>query len=202
VAVAASQLRAVTPFDFDPGRTHLVQGAWLEGIGCPTNAKVFDGTTSFTADGCPTGDPQDRGNEGLLLAKTGPTGNFASSGAILEGERGIEISELGYDIRKPTPAADPRGSHCGAGAPRFNVRTTDGDLFFIGCNSPPGEPVAMGDGWVRLRWGEGADPLLAFGPAGLEDITGREIRSISIVFDEGQDTGPDEFGLAVLTTST
>jgi hypothetical protein len=32
----------------------------------------------------------------------------------------------------------------------------------------------------------------------LEDITGKKLKSLSIVFDEGQDTGPDNFGLAVL----
>jgi hypothetical protein len=32
----------------------------------------------------------------------------------------------------------------------------------------------------------------------LEDITSVQVRRLSIVFDEGQDTGPDNFGLAVL----
>ena len=32
----------------------------------------------------------------------------------------------------------------------------------------------------------------------LTNITGLEVKSISIVFDEGQDTAPDNFGLAVL----
>ena len=42
---------------------------------------------------------------------------------------------------------------------------------------------------------------MAFTPAGvLTDITGKEVKSISIAFDEGQDAsgGPDSFGLAVL----
>ncbi|MGZ8783356.1 MAG: hypothetical protein ACXWZB_07640, partial [Gaiellaceae bacterium] len=83
----------------------------------------------------------------------------------------------------------------GAGAPRFNVATTTGN-YFIGCNSPP--PVASpGVGYMRLRWG-GTLPLLAFGSSGaLVPGTGT-VKSISIVFDEGYDTGPDNFGLAVL----
>ncbi len=32
----------------------------------------------------------------------------------------------------------------------------------------------------------------------LDDISGKTVKSLSIVFDEGQDTGPDNFGLAVL----
>jgi len=55
----------------------------------------------------------------------------------------------------------------------------------------------VGNGWLRLRWG-GAMPLLAFGPSGLVDISQLDVRTLSIVFDEGQDTGPDNFGLAVL----
>lgn len=56
-----------------------------------------------------------------------------------------------------------------------------------------------GQGWIRLRWG-GSAPPLAFPQAGggPVDISGFEVDSISIIFDEGQDTGPDNFGLAVL----
>ena len=189
-----------SPFQFDPFKTMLVQGSWLSGIGCPTDATVHDGTTAtpFTAGGCPTGDSTDRSVEGLLLAKTGPTvGNFASSGAILRNVSGITLSELGYDIRKPAAPPDDRGSHCGAGAPRFNIVTSDG-TFFLGCNSPPAVVTATGDGWIRLRWT--GTPFMAFNTSGvLVAVTGT-ISSIFILFDEGTDAsgGPDEFGLAVL----
>lgn len=190
---------SVTAREFDPGRTFLVQAEWLDGIGCPTNARTLlfnaDGSTSpgtFTDAGCPTGDP-DRQNEGLLLVKTGPTANFASAVAELGGVRGIRLTELGYDIRKPRTFADPSGSHCGAGAPRFNVVTEDGVNHFVGCASPPPLQTNTGVGWLRLRWT--AVQLAAASPPILP--TDR-VRSISIVFDEGQDTGPDNFGLAVL----
>jgi hypothetical protein len=62
---------------------------------------------------------------------------LASAGAKIEGVRGQPITELGWDIRKPESSSDPRGSHCGAGAPRWNIETRDGESFFIGCNSPP-----------------------------------------------------------------
>jgi len=187
-----------SPFQFDPFKTMLVQGSWLSGIGCPTDATVRpflpDGTIGdpvpFSAGACDAAaDSSDRSVEGLLLAKTGPTSNFASSGAILRNVSGISLTELGYDIRKPgSDPSDPRGSHCGAGAPRFNVTTSTG-FFFIGCNSPPGTVTDSGDGWIRLRWTTAAGNL---------PITGT-VSSIAILFDEGQDTGgPDFFGLAVL----
>ena len=36
-AFAAVQHFQVKPDEFDPAHTHLVQGAWLDGIGCPTD---------------------------------------------------------------------------------------------------------------------------------------------------------------------
>src|SRR2546428_837120 len=85
-----------TPW-FDPAHTHLVQSGWLEGIGCPTGAKVFDGssTSTYTDPACPTGDSRDKVNEGLLLVKTGPTPNVASAGAVLKDVKGTTLTELG-----------------------------------------------------------------------------------------------------------
>lgn len=202
----------VDPFQFDPGKTDLVRARWLRGTGCPTNATTFDGSTSksFSDPACNDqaggGDPKDRKNAGLLLVKTGPTTNDAAAGAEVKGVKGITLAELGYDIRKPATLAadpnDPRGSHCGAGAPRFNVATTAG-FFFVGCNSPPATTATGGPAgaWQRLRWGK--PPLVCVlgfrspGPGVAECITGT-VQSIAIVFDEGDDTGPDNFGLAVL----
>src|SRR5438477_5721361 len=73
----------VVPFQFDPSGTNLVKAEWLIGIGCPTGATATTGPVTDPA--CATGDPQDRRNEGLLLAKTGPTGNNAAAGARLLG---------------------------------------------------------------------------------------------------------------------
>src|SRR6202011_5888193 len=111
-------------------------------------------TSPYTDPACMTGDPRDQHNQGLLLAKTGPsTTNFAAAQAELRGLRGTTLTELGYDLRKPTSAGDPSGSHCGAGAPRFDITTEDGTTYFIGCNSPPAVQTATGNGWIRLRWG-------------------------------------------------
>lgn len=182
----------VIPFEFDPFKTYLVRARWLRGTGCPTGATTNNGTPgTFTDDACPSGDSKDTKNEGLLLVKTGPTGNIAAPGAEVKGVNGITLTELGYDIRM--------GSHCGAGAPRFNVVTMDGVNHFVGCSSPPG--VVMGlpsTGWRRLRW----DAVLlaaAFPPILSTDV----VKSISIIFDEGTDeaggpNGPESSGLAVL----
>ena len=188
----------VVPFEFDPNHTSLVRAFWMRGIGCPTGATAvaFSGaTTPVTDPACTTGDPKDSPgkNKGLLLVKTGPsTENFASAGAVLNGVKGITLTELGYDIRKGTAAVNPAGSHCGAGAPRFNVLTTDGTNHFIGCNSPPGTPLALSDSWLRLRWFAVAGCVPGFPPVC------SPVQSITIIFDEGTDTGPDLFGLAVL----
>ena len=197
--------------EFDPAHTHLVQGAWLKGIGCPTNARTSGVSTedTFTDPACPTGDPKDNKVEGLLLAKTGPTANFAAAVARIDGVKGEKLTDLGWDIRKPGTSLDPRGSHCGAGAPRWNLTvrnpgTGQEGSFFIGCNSPPPTLQTPGVGYVRMRWGAPlfavvADATPPCTPSeGQCNITGFEIRSLSIVFDEGYDTGPDNFGMAIL----
>jgi hypothetical protein len=205
-AWAAANFNSVVPQEFDPGHTFLVQAAWLNGIGCPTSADVAvypatKPTATYTA--CATGDTKDKHNEGLLLAKAGPTNNNASATASLKDVKGTQLTELGYDIRKPgSDVNDPRGSHCGAGAPRFDITLQDGSSYFLGCNSPApttDAPEGTNSEWQRLRWG-GSAPLMAFNAStfALTDITGQTVKSISIVFDEGQDQGPDNFGMAVL----
>jgi hypothetical protein len=186
---------SVVPSEFDPFDTRLVHSDWENGTGCPSNAWTTpDGVTfdTHTDLACTSGDPKDKHHFGLLLVKTGPTGNFASATASLVGVKGITLTELGYDIRKNFLGTE--GSHCGAGAPRFNVTTFDNVTHFVGCASPPGVPVATSDGWTRLRW-LAAELLAAFPPIMPTDV----VKSISIVFDEGQDLGPtSSFGAAIL----
>jgi hypothetical protein len=105
--------------------------------------------------------------------------------------KGITVNELGYDIRKVRTTASPIGSHCGAGAPRFDVVTTDGTVHFVGCNSPAPTQTPSSTGWIPLRW----SPATAFPPMSTDIV-----QRIVIVFDEGQDPsgGPDQFGAAIL----
>ena len=204
------------PRDFDPGKTNLVQASWLSGIGCPTGATIalpnadftgVGGFTTYTDPACLTGsDPKNQRNQGLLLVKTGPNVNFAAATAELINVKGITLTELGYDIRKfgLGTYSGPQGSHCGAGAPRFNILTTT-NSYFLGCSSPPPSEVD-GAGWIRLRW----SPVIAYcvSPTpttacpvnfALVPVTGT-VQRITIVFDEAQDGfgGPDEFGAAIL----
>ncbi|HYV64733.1 MAG TPA: hypothetical protein VE964_00735 [Myxococcales bacterium] len=166
---SAREFNQVDPFTFDPKDTDLVAARWIHGIGCPPGDA-----------GCPTGDRSDKDNAGLLLVKTGATANDAAAGAELKNVSGITLTELGYDIRS--------GSHCGAGAPRFNVVTTDNVTHFVGCASPPPAVMARSAGWMRLRW----LPAEAFPPIA------SPVKSISIVFDEGQDVPGDGSGSAIL----
>src|SRR5207248_2870598 len=125
----------VNPFQFDPSNTNLVTAAWLGGLGCPTSTVVAafapPAFTTITVvpyhdTTCPTGDPKDKKNEGLLLAKTGPTNNNASADATINGVQGEVLTEVGVDIRN--------GTHCGAGAPRFNIVVGGSStIHFVGC---------------------------------------------------------------------
>jgi hypothetical protein len=197
----------VQPSVYDPADSDLVQASWLTGLGCPLAARTSTypatkPTGTFSDPACPTGDPKDKQNQGLLLVKTGPTENNAAAGANINGlPKNTVLSELGYDLRKPASASGSSGSHCGAGAPRFNVQTADGNFYFIGCNSATTSTANGSDTWIRLRWGTGtAGSVMGFNATqgfALQPITSPVV-SISIIFDEGTDTGPDNFGAAIL----
>lgn len=206
-AYAGSRHMSVQPREFDPFGTPLITAEWIDGIGCPTNARTAAGNAQQTAPGgpgpaytdpaCANGNtPRDRKVQGLLLSKTGPTANFASAQAIVK-KPPRTITELGWDIRKPGPelGAGLRGSHCGAGAPRWNITTKSGQTVFIGCISPPATTQTPGVGFVRMRWGASTPVVVGTTPTTLGAL---EVKSLKIVFDEGYDSGPSNFGLAVL----
>ena len=139
VAYAAeSKFKQAKPDTYDPAKTFLVGASWDQGIGCPTNAKIatYPSTTAtgtYTDPACPTGDSKDKKNEGLVLAKTGPTSNNAELFVTLEDLKGVTPTELGYDLRKPgADVNDPRGSHCGAGSPMFQLEMQNGDVYYVG----------------------------------------------------------------------
>jgi len=99
--------------------------------------------------------------------------------------------ELGFDYRN--------GTHCGAGAPRFNVMATDGFHFVGGCangtpTAAPQDPLE----WTRVRF-DTSNSAQSFPPI----AAGSVIQSISILYDEGTDatSSPDDpngVGLSVL----
>jgi hypothetical protein len=104
-------------------------------------------------------------------------------------------SHLGFDYRN--------GSHCGAGAGRFNLTVKNGSVqtlhFVGGCSNdstPTPAPQDPGQ-WTRVRF-ELTNPAEAFPPVPV----GSTIVSISILYDEGTDTvlvtDPMGIGLAVI----
>jgi hypothetical protein len=154
---AASKFMKVKPAVFDPGDTDEVASAWVTRQGLPDAGKS---------------------DHALYLAKTTTTATNAAALAIVQGVQGTKLTEIGWDVRTD--------GHCGAGAPRFNVVTTDNVTHFIGCSSPP--PISMttindrrGKTWERRRY----DPMTAFPPI----LPADTVKSITVVFDEGTDQG-------------
>jgi len=199
VAYAADgAFNSANPHSYDPAHTSLVTSGWINGIGCPTNAIVANPNAGYTGVGstspytdaaCPTGDPSDNHNQGLLLSKTGPTNNFAAAQVQLNGiKKGTTLTELGFDIRG--------GSHCSAGAPRFEVVTDQGNDWNIGCST--GTKTTSSTEWSRMRWSSTNGTLVGYDASNgyaYGAVTGT-VKSISIIMDEGQDADP--IGLAVL----
>jgi hypothetical protein len=154
-----------TPFEFDPGHTGIVAGEWVKHLGLPQD--------------------NDKNRFGLLLSKNGTTPTNASAGLVIHGVKGLHLTELGFDVRN--------GGHCGAGAPRFNVVTSDGVTRFYGCVYGTHSPNTPATGWQRVRF------FTNVSYPGAPAITaGLTVKSISIDFDEGTDIGPDFSGMVVL----
>jgi hypothetical protein len=148
------------PFVFDPAATGAVASSWQPFSG-PGNS-----------------DPA------LVMSKQAPTATNAAAGATITGLGAAPriLDELGFDVFN--------SGHCGAGAPRYNVTTADGALYFFGCAygthaASPDQPSTF----TRVRFGDAdAFPQLAsdppwpgFGHAAVVDI--------QIIFDEGTDAG-------------
>jgi opacity protein-like surface antigen len=141
----------------------------------------------------------DANKNALLLSKNGPTTDCSSAGATVAGPGvtgggGVVVTELGFDVRN--------GGHCGAGAPRFNIEVSQVSQpcstnnpctfhFVGGCSAGTHLADTPQDGWTRVTFD--AALLLSQGvPAG------SRIKSLSILFDEGVDTGPDFSGFVML----
>lgn len=154
-----------TPFEFDPGHTGIVAGDWVKHLGLPQD--------------------NDKNRFGLLLSKNGTTLTNASAGLVVHGVKGLHLTELGLDVRN--------GGHCGAGAPRFNVVTSDGVTRFYGCVYGTHTPNTPAPGWQRVRFFTNVSY-----PGAPAITSGLTVDSISIDFDEGTDIGPDFSGMVVL----
>lgn len=153
-------------------------------VDCAPSAAGIDTVTGawVTHEGLPDAGKSDHG---LLLEKLGPTANCASAGAVIDGVSGISLTEIGYDIRND--------SHCGAGAPRFNVMSTAGFHFLGGCANATLTANTPATGWTRVRINPtNAAQAFPVIPAGATII------GIAILFDEGEDTLLPNAGTAVI----
>jgi len=119
-----------------------------------------------------------KSNHALYLQKYGPTATNAAGGASINFKG--TLTELGFDVRND--------SHCGAGAPRFNVYTTAGTYFFFGCAYGVHTPSTEDPNWTRVRFFD-ADAFPADGVTPFPGFGAVQVTSIEIVFDEGTDQG-------------
>jgi hypothetical protein len=116
-----------------------------------------------------TGNP----SPSLFLQKNVPTTDCSSAGATVNGVNGITLTELNFQYQ------NNNGGHCGAGAPRYNVVTTDNVTHFFGCIY--GTHTDLANGWTQVEFSN-ADGVPAVVP-------GEVVQSIDLVFDEGIDQG-------------
>jgi hypothetical protein len=126
-----------------------------------------------------------KSDHALLLQKSGAGDNCAWAGVAIYNVAGIELTELGYDVRDD--------GDCTADSPRFEVEMTDG-LHTAGCDSGTVTETlvdARGQSWSRKRWTN--DDLVP----PVTDDSGTVV-SISIVFDSGEDEATELGGRTYL----
>jgi hypothetical protein len=161
--VTAATTYSLTPFTF-------VGAAGDCGAGSPAGTPggvvaKFDNTTGNPAPS-------------LLLAKNVPTTDCSSAGATVNGVSGITLTELNFDVM----------GYCGAGAPRFNVVTSDNVTHFFGCAS--GTQTSLGNGWTHVVFSP-TNPAQAFPVI----APGTTVKSIELIQDEQGTTHLDNISI-------
>jgi hypothetical protein len=141
------------------------------------------------------GDPQ---QFGLLLQKLTTTPTFAASGAeLFDGHMNAEaLHVLSFDISgfQGLPFGTANG-YCGAGAPRFNVDSNASATCFLGCAH--GQKTQNQEtGWWTITF---RPPFTQY-PGCEGGVTGT-VRSIALIFDEGNDVGPGSVVLDDITVN-
>ena len=116
-------------------------------------------------------------DQALYLQKDTSTAAFAAGVAVFHGLAGMQTSEI-----LPLEFWVRTDSHCGAGAPRFNIRIQPAlgpaQTVFVGCQGMAPGAVASTDDGHEYQQRTFPGPL----PAG-------EVIGLAIVFDEGDDVG-------------
>ena len=144
------------------------------------------GEKTYAAWKAHEGQPDSNGNanQALYLQKGVPTAQFVSANAVVRGVAGEPLSfltGLSWEHRND--------SHCGAGAPRWNVfvRDPNGDprTIFLGCAASAHTPGSQ-PGWTRDSYPGPAIDAQAQAQTGFpaSDLT---LRGLVINFDEGND---------------
>src|SRR5438067_542133 len=120
-------------------------------------------------------------DQALYFQKMTATAAFAAGVAVIQGIEGLPVSQLiglGFYISND--------SHCGAGAPRFNIRVDLGggirQTVFIGCQEMTASDSQTSPSGKVYTHRSVAAPTLTMLPGGT-------ITSLAIVFDEGDDVG-------------
>jgi hypothetical protein len=149
---------------------------------------TFVGATGDCGPGYPAGTPggvvskwdNTTGNPApsLRLEKNVPTTDCSAAGATVNGVSGITLTELNFDYN----------GYCGAGAPRFNVVTSDNVTHFFGCASGTATPTT--NGYTHVVF-DPTNPAQAFPVI----VPGTTVNSIDIVFDEMGQTNIDNISV-------
>jgi hypothetical protein len=108
----------------------------------------------------------------LYLSKEQATSANAAATASISGVNGMTLTELGFDYK----------GYCGAGAPRFNVYTTQGVYYFFGCSY--GTHTSLSDGWTRVRFSS-SDAVSSNGAYTFPGFGSAVVTRIDIIQDEG-----------------
>jgi hypothetical protein len=151
-----------TTYNFEPSPTSFQVKPWTYDPGKTRAVSAAWVTHEGLADA-------GNSNHALYLTKKTTTATNAASGATVTFSG--QLNSLGFDYRGD--------GHCGAGAPRFNVYTSDGVTHFFGCVY--GTHTSLSDGWTRVE----QTPSEGF-PAVTPNET---VTGMDVVFDEGTDQG-------------
>jgi hypothetical protein len=161
-AASAANNITITPWTF------------VGGVGdCGSNTTAGNASAVHSFWDYNTGNPA----PSLFLQKNTLTSDCSAAGASFNNVNGITLTELNFQYE------NSNGGHCGAGAPRYNVVTTDNVTHFFGCAD--GTTSATNDpNWTEVTW-DLNNPAQSFPPI----TTGEVVQSIDLVFDEGTDQG-------------
>lgn len=102
---------------------------------------------------------------------------YADIVSSLEGGPVSSLTSAGFDIRNQ--------SHCGAGAPRFQLVLDGGTIFVITLGCASGTRTDLGNGWTRVTF-NAAQIAAAVATAG--GTPASTITDMYILFDEGSDS--------------